>query len=248
MAIAADRGRVAHDAGHERVGELAPALAPLVVGVAEEVRLGREIGDAHVEVVTGTPTRRVRLGHEGGDESRFLGGLLHHQPEERELVGHLERGRVVEVELVLTVAAFAVEAEEPEARLGQVARHRLEERHGVELGLDVVGLRRLELGAARHGLEVAVGAVERLRREHVELGLDTEVHHVTHLGGRVELLLQMERVQCANGSRPPKLRSAAIHTKRLSHGMTRSVAMSGTATHSSSFGVIWPRSPIPRGV
>ena len=85
------------------------------------------------------------LGMNVATQPGFLGGLLHHQPEERELVGHLQRGRVVEVELVLPVAAFAVEAEQPEARLGQVARHRFEERHRVELGLDVVRLRRLEL-------------------------------------------------------------------------------------------------------
>ena len=120
----------------------------------------------------------------------FLRGLLHHQAEERELVGHLERGRVVEVELVLAVAAFAVEAEQPEARLGQVARHRLEERHRVHDRLDVVRLRGLQLRAARHGFEVAVGAFEGLRLEHVQLGLHAEVEHVTELGGFVELLLQ----------------------------------------------------------
>src|SRR5258706_166812 len=82
-----NRRGVADDARDERVRELAPPASALVVGVAEQIRAARDVGDAHVEVVARTPGGRIWLGHEARDEPGLLGGLFHHEPKERQPVG-----------------------------------------------------------------------------------------------------------------------------------------------------------------
>ena len=144
------------------------------------------VGERHVEVRAAAEVVGEGLGHEGRHRADRLRDLLRHEAQKDEAVGHRERVRVAEVELVLPSPALLIVREEAPAELLHVLRDGFEE--GVRLGGErqvVAGVGTLE-ARPRDGPQRAVVALA----QHEELGLDAEIESKPHVRGALEGALE----------------------------------------------------------
>src|SRR5882672_4288744 len=95
------------------------------------------------------------LGHEGGYGADAFGDLLDHEAQEHEAIGHGERVRVAEVELVLPAATFLVVGVKAPTETLQVTGEGLEESVGLGGERDVVTSIRAFEARARDGRELS---------------------------------------------------------------------------------------------
>ena len=148
----------------------------------EQVFASFQIRQRHVVVGATAGAVGKGLGHEARESAMFAGNLVGHHPEEHQAVGHGQCVGIFEVGFELAVGVFVIKRVHIPAQLvhgvyqlihdGQV----IHERAGVITGLAQV------VAITQRGKAAILGIPEQ-----EELGFNTEIEAIPHIGRRTQL-------------------------------------------------------------